>query len=342
MVKSLTFTGEFGYITDKIPEPECPVRGYFGKNSSYRLREFSESEKEAIKKYEKEYKEWKKHKNDYANPHLVKNLFNRKFEFEEGKINIIFGPNASGKTTMIKAIAGNAGCDDGYPTLLGPLDIRSFDEETTQENFRKTLDKKMKNSATIEWDGVPIYYDNFADRMARSHGSIGDLCGSVLGDSIETEIQYIIGKDKISLGQNSIYLINRLFAIAQNHLSFKDIFSKYINEDGTKKNFRVNDTWAAAYNVQLDYYMGFKNSCENLPGTFLFDELDKSLDIFNIYNLYVNVLPEFVKKTGVQVIIISHSPLVLMNKIRNNDMYNFISIDEDYTKTCVEKLTELF
>ena len=341
MVKSLTFTGEFGYITDKIPEPECPVRGYFGKNS-YRFREFSESEKEAIKKYEEKYKEWKKHKNDYANPHLVKNLLNRKFEFEEGKINIIFGPNASGKTTMIKAIAGNAGCEDGYPTLLGPLDIRQFDEETTQENFRKTLDKKMKNSAIIEWDGVPVYYDNFADRMARSRGSIGDLCGSVLGDSIETEIQYIIGKDKISLGQNSIYLINRLFAIAQNHLSFKDIFSKYVNEDGTKKSFKVNDTWAAAYNVQLDYYMGFENSCENLPGTFLFDELDKSLDIFNIYNLYVNVLPEFVKKTGVQVIIISHSPLVLMNKIRNNDMYNFISIDEDYTKTCVEKLSELF
>ena len=343
MVKSLTFTGEFGYITDKIPEPECPVRGYFGfGKNSYRFREFSESEKEAIKKYEEKYKEWKKHKNDYANPHLVKNLLNRKFEFEEGKINIIFGPNASGKTTMIKAIAGNAGCEDGYPTLLGPLDIRKFDEETTQENFRKTLDKKMKNSATIEWDGVPVYYDNFADRIARSRGSIGDLCGSVLGDSIETEIQYILGKDKISLGQNSIYLINRLFAIAQNHLSFKDIFSKYVNEDGTKKSFKVNDTWADAYNVQLDYYMGFENSCENLPGTFLFDELDKSLDIFNIYNLYVNVLPEFVNKTGVQVIIISHSPLVLMNKIRNNDMYNFISVDEDYTKTCVEKLSELF
>jgi energy-coupling factor transporter ATP-binding protein EcfA2 len=342
MVKSLTFTGEFGYITDKIPEPECPVRGYFGKNSSYRPRDFSESEKEEIKKYEKEYKEWKKHKNEYANPHLVKNLLNRKFEFEAGKINVIFGPNASGKTTMIKAIAGNAGCKDGYPTLLEPLSIRSFYEETSQENFRKTLNKMMKNSAIIEWDGVPVYYDNFADRMNRPHSSIGDLCGSVLGDSIATEIQYIIGKDKISLGQNSIYLINRLLDIAQNHLSFKDIFSKYVNEDGTKKSFNVNDTWADAYNVQLDYYMGFENSCKSLPGTFLFDELDKSLDIFNIYNLYVNVLPEFVKKTGVQVIIISHSPLVLMNKIRNNDMYNFISIDEDYTKTCIEKLTELF
>ena len=86
--------------------------------------------------------------------------------------------------------------------------------------------------------------------------------------------------------------------------------------------------------------MGFDKSCENLPGTFLFDELDKSLDILNIYNLYVNVLPAFVKKTGVQVIIISHSPMVLMDKIRNNEMYNFISIDEDYTNACLKLMEE--
>jgi predicted ATPase len=54
------------------------------------------------------------------------------------------------------------------------------------------------------------------------------------------------------------------------------------------------------------------------------------------------VLPEFVKRTGVQVIIISHSPLVLMDKIRTNEMYNFISIDEKYTKTCIEKMVDLF
>jgi predicted ATPase len=164
----------------------------------------------------------------------------------------------------------------------------------------------------------------------------------VLGDDIGKEIQYILGKDKISIGQNSIYLINRLFAIAQNHLSFKDIFKEYINEDGTRKKLKINDVWSNSYNIQLDYYMGFENSYKNLPGTFLFDELDKSLDILNIYNLYVNVLPELVKKTGVQVIIISHSPLVLMDKIRNNDMYNFISIDENYTKNCLDKMVDLF
>lgn len=338
MIKSLTFTGEFGYITDKVEEPICPVRGFDGNKTPSWIK-FTDAEKEKIKKWKKDFKEWKKHKDDYANPYLVKNLLNRKFEFEEDKINIIFGPNASGKTTILKAIAGNAGCDDGYPNLMSPLDIHSFGEDATPESFRKSLNKKMKNSADIEWDGVPIYYDNFSNRKSYS---IGDLCGSVLGDDIETEIQYIMGKNKISLGQNSIYLINRLLDIAQNHFSFKDIFKEYINEDGTRKRLKINDVWSNSYNIQLDYYMGFENSCENLPGTFLFDELDKSLDILNVYNLYVNVLPEFVKKTGVQVIIISHSPLVLMDKIRNNEMYNFISIDEEYTRNCVDTMTNLF
>ena len=339
MIKSLTFTGEFGYIVDKIEEPVCPVRGYSEKIPSSRIRSLSDKEKEQLKQWKKEHKEWEKHKDDYDKPHLVKNLLGRKFEFEAGKINVIFGPNASGKTTILRAIAGNAGCDDGYPTLMGPLDIHDFDEEASPESFRKALNKKMRNSANIEWDGVPIYYDNFANR--KSYGSLGDLCGSVLGDDIVTEIQYMMGKDKISLGQNSIYLINRLFNIAKSHLSFKDIFKQYINEDGSRKKMAVNSSWTNAYNIQLDYYMGFNNACENLPGTFLFDELDKSLDILNVYSLYVDVLPEFVKKTGVQVIIISHSPLVLMDKIRNNDMYNFISIDEEYTKTCIEKLGDL-
>ena len=82
MIKSLTFTGEFGYITGKIEEPICPVRGYTEgmKNPRY----VNEKEKEQLKQWKKEHNMWKKHKDDYANPHLVKNLLNRKFEFEEG------------------------------------------------------------------------------------------------------------------------------------------------------------------------------------------------------------------------------------------------------------------
>ena len=77
MIKSLTFTGEFGYIVDKIEEPICPVRGYSEKIPSSRIRSLSEKEKEQLKQWKKEHKEWEKHKDDYDKPHLVKNLLGR-------------------------------------------------------------------------------------------------------------------------------------------------------------------------------------------------------------------------------------------------------------------------
>ena len=334
MIKSVTFTGEYGYISEKLEEPINPIR-----NRSFRTRKLTDEEREREKQYKIKYKEWEKHKDDYNNPILAKNLLNRTFHFESNKINLIFGPNGSGKTTILRALGGIAGTTDGYAQLLSPLDIRDFGEKASIKTFKRKLQKMMRNSAIIDWDGTPIYYDNFANKI--SYGQLGDLGGSVLGDDIGTELQYIMSKDKISQGQNSIYLISRLFDIAKQNLSYKDIFSKYVNDDGTYKPMKVNDMWEEAYKAQLDYYMGFENSLKNLPGTFLFDELDKSLDIINIYYLYNKILPTLVKNTGVQIIIISHSPLVLSEKIRNNEMYNFISIDENYTKECIEKLNEL-
>jgi hypothetical protein len=194
----------------------------------------------------------------------------------------------------------------------------------------------MCNSAIVDWDGTPVYYDNFTNR--KSYGALGDLSGSVLGDDIVTEIKYIMSKDNFSQGQNSMYLMSRLINIARQRLSYKDIFSKYVNDDGTYKPMNVNNVWESAYKAQLDYYMGFENSLKNLPCTFLFDELDKSFDIVNTFYLYNTVLPKLVETTGIQIIIISHSPIVLSKKVRNNEMYNIISIDKDYTEECIKLL----
>jgi ABC-type Mn2+/Zn2+ transport system ATPase subunit len=73
--------------------------------------------------------------------------------------------------------------------------------------------------------------------------------------------------------------------------------------------------------------------------TLLLDELDKSMDISNVVRLYKEFLPAIQKKYGVQIIIVSHSPLMLSNIIQNNDAYNFISIDDKYTKE-MKKLFE--
>ena len=50
MIKSLTFTGEFGYITDKIAEPICPVRGYNETNTPPWVT-FTKEKKEQFDKF---------------------------------------------------------------------------------------------------------------------------------------------------------------------------------------------------------------------------------------------------------------------------------------------------
>ncbi len=63
----------------------------------------------------------------------------------------------------------------------------------------------------------------------------------------------------------------------------------------------------------------------------LFDEIDKSLDIEKTWLLYSKALPAIVDKYGVQIIIISHNPLVLTTDIFDHPIYNVISIDQKYT-----------
>lgn len=53
---------------------------------------------------------------------------------------------------------------------------------------------------------------------------------------------------------------------------------------------------------------------------------------------YSEVLPALSEKYGQQIIIISHSPLVLRDRIYKSDRYNFISIDDEYTERCREIL----
>ena len=339
MINSLRFTGEQGYIVDKIHEPECLVRGYDDGRFRRNNKQFTDEEKEEIKQYQKEMRYWRKHKDDYDKPHLVKNLLNREFKFTKG-INLIFGPNACGKTTILKAIAGKAGTTDGFAKLLEPIELKcDFFDDITPEVFQKTINHSMHNSADVDWDGTPVFYHNFESKMGNTY--CGGWLGSVLGDSIVSEVQYVMGKDRISMGQNSFYLFNKLVNIARKPTCYYDLFKDYVNLDGTydtKRMRSMNDTWQKAFKVQLDYYLSFKKSYEPSPITMLFDEIDKSMDILNIFYLYSEILPKLIEETGIQIIMVSHSPLVLLDKIRGN--INFISVDEEYTNECLKLVNQ--
>jgi predicted ATPase len=273
------------------------------------------------------------------NPVLLTNLYNRKFKFADKKINVLFGPNASGKSTIIKAIAAHCLCgedtrvQDGLTNFkkYNPTDYGLF-EDRTKEKFLNLIDKTAGNIVNVDWDGGFVYNDNFSSRRSVS---IGDLCGGVI-DDIGEEIQYILGKGQISMGQNSIYLINKLTQICTKQFSIDDVDKLF-----EKEYKRVNDAWGNTWKLAYDYIKE-KHTDDNASLTIMLDEIDKSLDINNVIMLYTEVLPKLVQKYNVQVILVSHSPIILSDKIYNNPDYNIISLDKEYTNTVRENIKQLY
>ena len=73
---------------------------------------------------------------------IVKNLGEKTITFDPDKINVIFGPNGCGKTTILKAIAnvclcGDKNSMDGYtnPYHLNPLCINGKLDDETKYNI---------------------------------------------------------------------------------------------------------------------------------------------------------------------------------------------------------------
>jgi AAA15 family ATPase/GTPase len=138
------------------------------------------------------------------------------------------------------------------------------------------------------------------------------------------------------MGQNSIYLINKLTKICTNKFSIDDIDTSF-----EKEYKRVNDVWGNTWKLAYDYIKE-KHTDDNASLTIMLDEIDKSLDINNIIMLYTEVLPKLVQKYNVQVILVSHSPIILSDKIYNSEDYNIISLDENYTTSVRENIQMLF
>lgn len=273
------------------------------------------------------------------NPILLKNLYNHKFKFEDRKINVLFGPNASGKSTIIKAIAAHCLCGEDIRVQDGLTSFKKFNpteygffEDRTKEKFLQLIDKTAGNIVEIDWDGGFVYNDNFTAR--RSYG-IGDLCGGII-DDVGEEIQYIFSKQVSSMGQNSIYLINKLTQLCTKKIEIADMDKLF-----TKEFNHVNDTWGNTWKIAYDY-INEKHTDDNASLTIMLDEIDKSLDINNIILLYTEILPKLVEKYNVQIILVSHSPIILSDKIFNNPTYNIISLDKEYTNSVRENMKWLY
>jgi hypothetical protein len=333
MIYNITFPEDGkGYIYSKPEEPVKPTKqntyGFRTRGKAAELAE--EAYKEAQKEYRKDLKFYKEHKDEFACP-CAKNLIGRTFGFMDKKVNILFGPNGSGKTTILKALAGEALCTDGFTTLLEPTRFGWGDEEYDVAD--KVRQVKI-NSCKVDWDGAPIYYHNFEDTLKRNFNQMGGYVGSVVASNFAEEALYRMDSGKVSAGQHALYILGRLLLNAAKKRSLESLIGKGFGP-------RVNSVWAKCAKAQLEYFASFPKYSEEEPPTLLFDEIDKSLDINATLHLYEEFFPKLIEKCGNQIILVSHNPLVLSENIYDSPAYNVISLDPEYTKEVKTKLRQL-
>lgn len=327
-VKSVTFPKEGkGYIYQKITKPEKPDIYLRGKQ-----KKSEDRYKDELEQYEQDLKYYKKHKGEYV---LLcsGNLVDRTFNFEDNKVNIVFGPNGSGKTTLINAISGTALIEDGFSKIYEPIRFKGWFDNTF--NIQVLIHELSKNSCIVNWDGNPIYYNNFGHTLANSRG-FGEIQGSVL-NSIQDEVEFAFFNKSSSAGEKAIYIFNKIVKLVSVQRSLEDIITPKL-----KCYLNGNKTWQQVGEVQLEYYRKLENFAIQSPVTLLFDEIDKSLDITTVIALYTEIFPIILEKYKGQIITVSHNPLVLSDKIFENPLYNIISLDEGYTEECRRLVKTLF
>ena len=272
----------------------------------------------------------------YKNPQLVDNLLGKKFVFEPHKINVIFGENAAGKSTIINTLAAYCQCGDadnldGWTNInfVKPLPSHSFlssseenDEKYVQQVVEDNINRLMKNNAVVEWDGIPVYNDSFSNR--KMLGQLGELTGSVL-DSVLDEALWLTSRR--SLGEKSIAILCKMIPKLEKPFTLEECLSC------VKKDY--NNIWKVYQKALMQRLKRLNSGFSGEPvNTFMFDEIDKSMSISNVVTLYTKILPSLVEKTGCQIIIVSHSPVIITDQVYDSRFYNIINVTEGYAEEC--------
>lgn len=237
-------------------------------------------------------------------------LLPEKIEFTDG-LNVIVGTNGCGKTTILEILT--------HMCLSYGL--------KTDFNF---------------WDAVSYFYPNAND--------LGDAKYKIVQDVINVENNYncpVKRMDKLSVKKDrsggnfqnfndfAQFFVEKNLSKGQKMMNtlYNEIvrvqkeFEKYRYDNLFLKPNSVNDTWAKGSDKVREYVEKHNHPEIGRRCTFLMDEPDEGLDIFNLKELQGFL--ETASETC-QIIVVLHNPLLISSLIGKA---NFIELTPNYIKT---------
>jgi len=244
--------------------------------------------------------------------------FDKEFKFQKG-LNILFGPNACGKTTLLNILGAYCSTKSGWSRYIEPSFNDRGDKFVEYPKRCATIAPgrdENKCEAKVEWDGTATFFTSAETSDAVSHVLEGTPDGLL-------DLGQIVGEivNKPSLGQKRIYRLNMLLTHSKEVPDLTAIPPEYNG---------YNDLWQKAMNKFIEYV---KTLPRTGPSTILLDEPDRSLSIPMQVALWRDIMPKLAEKF--QVIVATHCPAALSFKDA------LIDFQKGYANECLTAMKQL-
>lgn len=246
----------------------------------------------------------------------LEGLKDRTFEFPVDKINVLYGPNGCGKTTILKMLAAYTGLDHSHKNYggggwSGPPTRSILNESKFPEILHELTPGKCK--AKVEWDGVPAFYNSatMGDDLNMSYIVSGPEDSPDGLMSSGEQLSLIMGHH--SEGELRVYKLGKVL----------DAITTEKPKPNVKPRKGANEL-AKQYSNYVRGLRGRKRKCVH---TLLWDEPDRSLSIENQIKIWINVLPN-IFTDDLQIVIATHSAIIPL--LPDFDFFNIIDVTKGY------------